>query len=82
MHTCSLDHKNALNNYIARGMKIYKKETIGDVLELLTNGVNCKQNKEGKLKTEEGKLTNEECKLKTHVNFDAPGRRILKPAGA
>jgi ribosomal protein S18 acetylase RimI-like enzyme len=28
VHTCSLDHKNALNNYIARGMKIYKKETI------------------------------------------------------
>ena len=22
VHTCSLDHKNALNNYIARGMKI------------------------------------------------------------
>ena len=28
LHTCSLDHKNALNNYIARGMKIYKKETV------------------------------------------------------
>ena len=28
VHTCSLDHKNALKNYIARGMKIYKKETI------------------------------------------------------
>jgi ribosomal protein S18 acetylase RimI-like enzyme len=28
VHTCSLDHKNALTNYIARGMKIYKKETI------------------------------------------------------
>ena len=28
VHTCSLDHKNALNNYIARGMKIFKKETI------------------------------------------------------
>jgi ribosomal protein S18 acetylase RimI-like enzyme len=27
-HTCSLDHKNALNNYIARGMKIFKTETI------------------------------------------------------
>ena len=27
-HTCSLDHKNALHNYIARGMKIFKKETI------------------------------------------------------
>jgi len=28
VHTCSLDHKNALKNYMARGMKIYKKETI------------------------------------------------------
>ena len=28
VHTCSLDHKNALKNYIARGMKIFKKETI------------------------------------------------------
>ena len=28
VHTCSLDHKNALNNYISRGMKIYKIETI------------------------------------------------------
>ena len=28
VHTCSLDHKKALNNYIARGMKIFKTETI------------------------------------------------------
>ena len=28
LHTCSLDHKNALNNYIARGMKIFKSETV------------------------------------------------------
>ena len=28
LHTCSLDHKNALNNYIARGMKIFKEEII------------------------------------------------------
>ena len=28
VHTCSLDHKNALNNYIARGMKIFKSQTI------------------------------------------------------
>ena len=28
LHTCSLDHKNALNNYIARGMKIFKSETL------------------------------------------------------
>ncbi len=27
-HTCSLDHKNALNNYISRGMKIFKRELI------------------------------------------------------
>ena len=28
VHTCSLDHKNALNNYIARGMKIFKIENV------------------------------------------------------
>ena len=28
VHTCTLDHKNALNNYISRGMKIYKTEII------------------------------------------------------
>ena len=28
VHTCSLDHKNALSNYLARGMKIYKKEIV------------------------------------------------------
>ena len=28
VHTCSLDHRNALKNYIERGMKIFKKETI------------------------------------------------------
>ena len=28
VHTCTLDHKNAIKNYLARGMKIYKKETI------------------------------------------------------
>ena len=28
VHTCSLDHKNALNNYISRGMKIFKSEII------------------------------------------------------
>ena len=28
VHTCSLDHKNALNNYIARGMKIFKTEIV------------------------------------------------------
>ena len=28
LHTCSLDHKNALNNYLARGMEIFKSETI------------------------------------------------------
>ena len=28
LHTCSLDHKNALNNYLSRGMKIFKYEVI------------------------------------------------------
>ena len=28
LHTCSLDHQNALNNYLARGMKIFKKEKV------------------------------------------------------
>ena len=28
VHTCTLDHKNALKNYISRGMKIFKEETI------------------------------------------------------
>ena len=28
VHTCTLDHKNALNNYIMRGMKIFKTELI------------------------------------------------------
>tara|TARA_A100001015_G_scaffold275962_1_gene333730 strand:- start:1558 stop:2061 length:504 start_codon:yes stop_codon:yes gene_type:complete len=27
-HTCSLDHKNALNNYLSRGMKIFKSEIL------------------------------------------------------
>jgi ribosomal protein S18 acetylase RimI-like enzyme len=28
LHTCSLDHKNALRNYLARGMKIFKTENV------------------------------------------------------
>ena len=28
LHTCSLDHKNALSNYIARGMRIFKSEIV------------------------------------------------------
>tara|TARA_B100000900_G_C20524296_1_gene693522 strand:+ start:323 stop:823 length:501 start_codon:yes stop_codon:yes gene_type:complete len=28
VHTCSLDHKNALKNYLSRGMKIFKKEKL------------------------------------------------------
>ena len=28
LHTCSLDHKNALNNYLSRGMKIFKSEIV------------------------------------------------------
>ncbi len=27
VHTCTLDHKNALENYLARGMTLYKTET-------------------------------------------------------
>ena len=28
VHTCSLDNKNALSNYLSRGMKIFKTETL------------------------------------------------------
>jgi len=28
LHTCSLDHEFALKNYLARGMKIFKSETV------------------------------------------------------
>ena len=28
VHTCTFDHQNALINYLARGMKVYKKETV------------------------------------------------------
>ena len=28
LHTCTLDHPNALKNYIARGMTVFKKENI------------------------------------------------------
>ncbi len=28
VHTCSLDHKNALNNYVSRGMKVFKTEIL------------------------------------------------------
>jgi GNAT superfamily N-acetyltransferase len=28
VHTCSLDHKHALDNYLSKGLKIFKKETI------------------------------------------------------
>ena len=28
LHTCSLDHENALKNYLARGMKIFKSEIL------------------------------------------------------
>ena len=28
VHTCSLDHKNALKNYLSRGMRIFKTESI------------------------------------------------------
>ena len=28
LHTCSLDHKNAIKNYLARGMEVFKSEKI------------------------------------------------------
>ena len=28
LHTCSLDHENALKNYLSRGMRVFKKEII------------------------------------------------------
>ena len=28
VHTCSLDHKNALKNYLARGMTVFKSEIL------------------------------------------------------
>ena len=28
VHTCNLDHKNALQNYLSRGMKIFKSESL------------------------------------------------------
>ena len=28
LYTCSLDHKNALKNYLARGMKVFKSEIV------------------------------------------------------
>jgi hypothetical protein len=27
-HTCSLDHENAIKNYLARGMQVFKSEKI------------------------------------------------------
>ncbi len=33
VHTCSLDHKNALKNYLNRGMEIFKEETINLVTD-------------------------------------------------
>ncbi len=28
VHTCSLDHEHALNNYISRGMRVFKTESV------------------------------------------------------
>mgnify|MGYP006155034589 CR=1 FL=1 len=28
VHTCSLDHRHALDNYLSKGFKVFKKETI------------------------------------------------------
>ena len=41
VHTCSLDHKNALKNYLSRGMKIFKIETISTLFNFdLLAGIN------------------------------------------
>ena len=32
VHTCSLDHKHALNNYLSRGLTIFKEEEIDFIL--------------------------------------------------
>tara|TARA_B110000259_G_C13721943_1_gene284793 strand:+ start:63 stop:569 length:507 start_codon:yes stop_codon:yes gene_type:complete len=32
VHTCSLDHKFALNNYLSKGLKIFKEEEIDFIL--------------------------------------------------
>ena len=32
LHTCSLDHPQALPNYLARGMRVYRKEQVWDDL--------------------------------------------------
>ena len=32
VHTCSLDHKYALNNYLSKGLEIFKEEVIDFVL--------------------------------------------------
>ena len=37
VHTCTLDHPNALRNYIARGMNIFKKENIKSSLIIIWN---------------------------------------------
>ena len=31
VHTCSLDHKHALDNYLSKGFKVFKEETINFV---------------------------------------------------
>jgi GNAT superfamily N-acetyltransferase len=32
VHTCSLDHKHALNNYLSKGLKIFREEEIDFIL--------------------------------------------------
>ena len=32
VHTCSLDHKHALNNYLSKGLKVFKEEEINFIL--------------------------------------------------
>ena len=32
VHTCSLDHKHALDNYLSKGFKVFKEETINFII--------------------------------------------------
>ena len=32
VHTCSLDHQHALNNYLSKGLKIFREEEIDFIL--------------------------------------------------
>ena len=40
VHTCSLDHKNALLNYKSKGFEIFKEEEIDFVAQLMLGSLN------------------------------------------